>query len=266
MNKPLLTSSLTRFGLAFVLAICVLPMSAQAQDDKKDEKKPPTVSSLKTKLRKEISRLGKEYRAADSEDEKEVVATERREFEKSIIDQVIEITNERDNASLNLRDLAYFVPRIKGDAQQAILDLVMKQYIDESDAYRIARDLARSPKPTEQTENFLRSLLDKSENERVKAEATLRLAQVLTKFSASDSGDRDEEELSKEIEKLLDSCVNEFGDIKSVASEATGLLNASKLKIGKIAPDIVGVDLDDKEFKLSDYRGKVVVIDFWGDW
>ena len=32
------------------------------------------------------------------------------------------------------------------------------------------------------------------------------------------------------------------------------------------APDIIGHDLDGVPFKLSDYRGKVVVIDFWGDW
>ncbi len=38
------------------------------------------------------------------------------------------------------------------------------------------------------------------------------------------------------------------------------------LVIGGTAPDIVGEDLDGVEFKLSDYRGKVVLLDFWGDW
>ena len=33
-----------------------------------------------------------------------------------------------------------------------------------------------------------------------------------------------------------------------------------------VAPDIEAPDLDGVTFKLSDYRGKVVVIDFWGDW
>lgn len=36
--------------------------------------------------------------------------------------------------------------------------------------------------------------------------------------------------------------------------------------VGQPAPDIVGVDLDGKPLKLSDYRGKVVVVDFWGYW
>jgi peroxiredoxin len=37
-------------------------------------------------------------------------------------------------------------------------------------------------------------------------------------------------------------------------------------RIGKIAPEIAGKDLDGVPFKLSDYRGKVVVIYFSGDW
>ena len=38
------------------------------------------------------------------------------------------------------------------------------------------------------------------------------------------------------------------------------------LSIGKVAPEIEGEDIDGVAFKLSDYRGKVVVIDFWGNW
>ena len=36
--------------------------------------------------------------------------------------------------------------------------------------------------------------------------------------------------------------------------------------VGQMAPEITGKDLDDTAFKLSDYRGKVVMLDFWGDW
>lgn len=37
-------------------------------------------------------------------------------------------------------------------------------------------------------------------------------------------------------------------------------------KVGEQAPEISGEDVDGKAFKLSDYRGKVVVLDFWGFW
>lgn len=39
-----------------------------------------------------------------------------------------------------------------------------------------------------------------------------------------------------------------------------------QLAVGMIAPEIEGEDLDGKPFKLSDYRGKVVLLDFWGNW
>ncbi len=38
------------------------------------------------------------------------------------------------------------------------------------------------------------------------------------------------------------------------------------LAVGTIAPEIAGVDTDGTEFKLSDYKGKIVMVDFWGDW
>ena len=36
--------------------------------------------------------------------------------------------------------------------------------------------------------------------------------------------------------------------------------------VGKAAPEIEGEDIDGEKFKLSDYRGKVVLLDFWGNW
>lgn len=41
---------------------------------------------------------------------------------------------------------------------------------------------------------------------------------------------------------------------------------AAKFAIGNQAPEIIGKDADGNEMKLSDYKGKVVVLDFWGDW
>jgi peroxiredoxin len=40
----------------------------------------------------------------------------------------------------------------------------------------------------------------------------------------------------------------------------------SSLMVGKVAPDIVGKDLDGKELRLSDYRGQIVVLAFSGEW
>lgn len=44
------------------------------------------------------------------------------------------------------------------------------------------------------------------------------------------------------------------------------LFELENLSVGMVAPDIVGEDLDGIVFRLSDYRGKVVMLDFWGHW
>jgi hypothetical protein len=38
------------------------------------------------------------------------------------------------------------------------------------------------------------------------------------------------------------------------------------IEVGNRAPEIKGQDIDRKAFKLSDYKGKVVLLDFWGYW
>jgi hypothetical protein len=50
------------------------------------------------------------------------------------------------------------------------------------------------------------------------------------------------------------------------ASELLRIKNLPDLKVGRRAPDIVGEDVHGRRFSLRDYRGKVVVLDFWGDW
>ena len=42
-----------------------------------------------------------------------------------------------------------------------------------------------------------------------------------------------------------------------------GLFEVRYLKVGVEAPDIEGVDQLGEHFRLSDYRGKVVLLDFW---
>ena len=85
----------------------------------------------------------------------------------------------------------------------------------------------------------------------------------------------EEDHTSAEALGLLQSVVDDFADVEisfgarsmKIAPQAAGeLTEATKLQVGMVAPDIEGKDLDGVEFKLSDYRGKVVVLDFWGNW
>jgi thiol-disulfide isomerase/thioredoxin len=54
---------------------------------------------------------------------------------------------------------------------------------------------------------------------------------------------------------------------KTLGQEAEARLDEMfNLVVGKPAPEIEGVDVAGKPLKLSDYRGKVVVLVFWGSW
>jgi len=59
----------------------------------------------------------------------------------------------------------------------------------------------------------------------------------------------------------------EVVDDKGLAKEIASAIDLrEKFGVGCAAPDIEGVDLDGVAFKLSDYKGKVIFLDFWGDW
>jgi peroxiredoxin len=52
--------------------------------------------------------------------------------------------------------------------------------------------------------------------------------------------------------------------LKAPASQTKFMVSA--LSVGKVAPEITGRDLNGAPFSLSDYRGKVVLLTFSGDW
>jgi hypothetical protein len=83
--------------------------------------------------------------------------------------------------------------------------------------------------------------------------------------------------LEKETEDLLERIKNDrdfaqtsisFGDgqLKLGDLAVRELFELRHLQPGKPAPEIVGEDIDGKPMKLSDFRGKVVLLDFWGMW
>ncbi len=77
--------------------------------------------------------------------------------------------------------------------------------------------------------------------------------------------DRKSPEFAK-MKADLQAAATDIGDPDFSAAVDTFLRVIESYGVGCIAPDIAGVDLDGVGFKLSDYRGKVVFLDFWGDW
>ncbi len=52
-------------------------------------------------------------------------------------------------------------------------------------------------------------------------------------------------------------------EVAESAAQPTGKTGTG---LGDLIPEIEGKDFDGERFALSDYEGKVLMIDFWGDW
>jgi peroxiredoxin len=89
----------------------------------------------------------------------------------------------------------------------------------------------------------------------------------------------DPQAVSTDAERLYQRCIQEFGDVvyEDKGDGARALVTLDEpareslkklltLTVGRIAPDIVGEDVDGKRIQLRDYRGKVVVLAFFGNW
>jgi thiol-disulfide isomerase/thioredoxin len=78
----------------------------------------------------------------------------------------------------------------------------------------------------------------------------------------------------KEADEMLERIVATpaFAETPTRDSHTLGELAAStlfrlrNLVPGKSVPEIVGTDLEGESIKLSDFKGKVVVVNFWGSW
>jgi Peroxiredoxin len=112
----------------------------------------------------------------------------------------------------------------------------------------------------EEPKKLLRGVIDGKANEKVKAAALFTLGAImLDDRSGSASG-------KQEARQLFDRLKRDYPQ-SAYAKRADGaIFELEKLAIGQAAPDFEATDEANKKFKLSDYKGKVVVLDFWGFW
>ena len=271
---------------------------AQADASAKEDQKPSVA-------RERYDALVKEYEAARSEFGK-AYAKARTDAERAKLDhpspdqyadRMLAIVREHPGDAAALEALVWVTANCEdSEAQQTSLDLLLKDHGQSPKLADVADSLiyARAGR----TEAWLRSVLKDSPHHEVKGHAAYSLGRQLIQQAGFAEALRKEpssrtnydkwmgkavvdrllesgpDPLRAEAERLLEDVAANYSDVNRPYGTNGTLADLGKselfeiryLAVGKIAPDIEGVDVAGKKFKLSDYRGKVVVIDFWGDW
>ncbi len=120
-------------------------------------------------------------------------------------------------------------------------------------------------------EPVLKAVIEKNTNREERAAALYALGAVHFKnFDAS--ADRVSAAASKDKAlECFQQLSSDFADVtiqgfKLSDFAAKMLFEMTNLQVGCEAPEIEGKDADGVDFKLSDYRGKYVIVIFWGGW
>jgi outer membrane murein-binding lipoprotein Lpp len=119
---------------------------------------------------------------------------------------------------------------------------------------------------TEQRKKAFRKLNSDCPIESVKASALYSLGNLLLDDGSEGSGQAEARQSFIELKQKFGALVsNRRGKTYGALADAV-LFELDHLAVGSLAPDFEVIDETGAKFKLSDYKGKVVVVDFWGNW
>lgn len=181
----------------------------------------------------------------------------------------------------------------RGEEMERALDALAKHHLQHAGIAKLAGRLNRNMDAA--SEHFLRLVIERTKSDDARGYARYALGKSLARRAslarrlASDESLPKEytkyygastveyvmhskpAKLEKEAEELLATCVKAHAKLvlygRPLGELSAGdLFELRNLTVGKMAPDIKGEDIDGVEFHLSDYKGKVLMLDFWGDW
>jgi S1-C subfamily serine protease/peroxiredoxin len=160
-------------------------------------------------------------------------------------------------------------PKLTGGVLQAATDLLLQDHLDDHELSNVV--LLMPSLPPSGTKAFLRTLIQKTPHRETRAYACLSLAKTLQHEADEKPESSANPATHQEIVALLNRVTDEFSDVTlqghPLSETVKPLLFAKeRLAVGKKTIEIEGPDGAGNEFKLSDYRGSVVLLTFWGDW
>jgi hypothetical protein len=240
----------------------------QAKGEPPKQEPPQSAAEQYEALVKEYNAAQQEYtkaaRAATTDEERQKVYQEKYPQPQKFAARFLKIAQDNPKDPAAVDALVWVCSRVpSGSESEKAADILMRDHLQSDKLGGAIGFLGRSPAG----EKHLRTILEKSPHHSVQGMACYNLAQNL-KSRANRGGN---EEMSKEAETLFERVAKDFADVKlgnrTLGAVAEGeLFEVRNLSVGKVAPEIEAEDIDGVKFKLSDYRGKVVMIDFWGHW
>jgi len=125
-------------------------------------------------------------------------------------------------------------------------------------------------------EKLLREILAQNPDRVAQGNACYGLGRLYHKRYLDETSAKDAARYAQEAEAFFQREADKYADVVlyhtaekqfpfAVVAQSR-LYELRHLIPGKVVPEIAGEDIDGKALKLSDYRGKVVVINFWGTW
>ena len=244
-----------------VLLLPAITFAARADDPPKtqEEKKPLTPAEEYKAVVADFNKANKEfseaYQKAKTDEERNKAFEDKYPKIDKFCERMMELAkkNPKDGAAI---DALVWVVTHRGSQVDDAVDLFIKDHIESPKLDVMSLGYSQSAR----TEKQLRTLNEKSPHKDVQGKACYALAMHL-RYTGH----------AKEAETEFERVVKDFSDIKAYRDTLGemakhDLFELRFLIVGKTAPEIKGEDIDGKKFKLSDYKGKVVLLDFWGDW
>lgn len=143
-----------------------------------------------------------------------------------------------------------------------VFGILINDHADSPVLVQVASNLLYTNRGKHRALKGLRQLIDQTQVAGTKAASYMSLAKLLSEDDATR-----EEALG--FYRLI---VKEYPDHKSPRGETYGsmaaaaLFEVEHLQVGMPVPDFASLDETGASFKVSDYKGKVVLLDFWGFW
>jgi AhpC/TSA family protein len=269
-----------RAWLGFVPALLIVP-AAWGLDDPPQKKEPTaessqapaataTVAELTAQYAAAMDQFMKAYTAAKSDEEKRELVKTRYPDADQFASQFLEIAANQPKTSEALSALTWVV-RFANPTGPKYAKAIKSLASDYGDSPRI-KDLLQTLmlRGIPNAEPLFLAVIEKNSDRTIKGYATFGMARLRKSESDRTSG-KEAEAATQSAEKYLHEVIDHYADLGN-ARDPLGelarrdLFEIEHLGIGKPAPEIEGEDIDGKTFKLSDYKGKVVVLDFWGNW